>query len=132
LSDAAVQAELDVYNALIPEPGRLSATLFVELTSEDLLREWLPRLVGVERELELRFAGGSRARAVTEEQHAERLTREDITSTVHFIRFELTPEQVAALVAGERVVVAATHPACREETVLAPETVAELAADAAG
>jgi hypothetical protein len=130
LSDAAIQTELDVYNPLIPEPGELSATLFVELTSDELLREWLPRLVGIERELELRFEDGSSARSMAEEQHAERLTRDDITSTVHYVRFELTPPQMSALVAGLRIVLASTHPSYAEETVLTPETIAELAADA--
>jgi len=32
VSDEQIQKELDVYNALIPEPGELSATLFIELT----------------------------------------------------------------------------------------------------
>ncbi len=35
VSDEQIQKELDVYNALIPEPGELSATLFIELTGED-------------------------------------------------------------------------------------------------
>ena len=47
-TDDGIQQELDVYNPLIPEPGQLCATLFIELTSDDQMREWLPRLVGVE------------------------------------------------------------------------------------
>jgi hypothetical protein len=132
ISDEAVQSELDVYNPLIPEPGQLSATLFIELTSEEALREWLPRLVGIERMVEIRFPDGSTSRTVTEEQHASQLTRDDITSTVHYVRFELSAEQVAALSRPEPVIVAVTHPDYREEVELAPSTVAELAADAAG
>jgi len=59
LTDEAVQAELDTYNPLIPGPGQLSATLFVELTTKAELEEWLPKLVGVERAVELRVGGGS-------------------------------------------------------------------------
>src|SRR4051794_30744006 len=51
ISDEAIEAELRAYNPLIPEPGTLSATLFVELTSDELLREWLPKLVGIERSI---------------------------------------------------------------------------------
>src|SRR3954453_12803271 len=40
--DDAIQAELDVYNPLIPQPGELVATMFIELTSKDELQEWLP------------------------------------------------------------------------------------------
>ena len=41
-SDAQIEGELRAYNSLIPEPGMLVGTLFVELTSDELLREWLP------------------------------------------------------------------------------------------
>ena len=35
LSDEAIQVELDIYNRLLPAPGELSATLFIELTTDD-------------------------------------------------------------------------------------------------
>jgi hypothetical protein len=59
LSDEAIQVELDIYNRLLPQVGELSATLFIELTSDALLREWLPKLVGIERALGWRSAGRS-------------------------------------------------------------------------
>src|SRR5690349_23215292 len=49
LRDEQIAHEVDTYNALIPDEGELSATLLIELTSEAELREWLPRLVGVQR-----------------------------------------------------------------------------------
>lgn len=130
LRDDQVQAELDVYNPLIPEPGQLSATLFVELTSDTELREWLPKLVGIERAVELRI-GGRRVRCVPEESHDRQLTRDEVTASVHYIRFELTPEDVAAFDA-EPVVLAVDHPAYREETPLSEETNASLSRDLHG
>ena len=59
LSDAAIQTELDIYNRLLPDPGELSATLFIELTSDGSMREWLPRLVGIERALGVEVEVGS-------------------------------------------------------------------------
>ena len=56
-TDEQIQHELDVYNRLLPGPGELSATLFLELTSEEELRTWLPRLVGIERSVVLEFGG---------------------------------------------------------------------------
>lgn len=47
-TDAQILGELKVYNPLIPDPGELSATLFIELTDEASLREWLPKLVGID------------------------------------------------------------------------------------
>ena len=48
-SDEQIAHEVETYNQIIPDEGELSATLLLELTSEPALREWLPRLVGVER-----------------------------------------------------------------------------------
>ncbi|HAS13207.1 MAG TPA: hypothetical protein DCS55_22255, partial [Acidimicrobiaceae bacterium] len=57
-TDEAIEGELRVYNPLVPEPGELALTLFIELTSELALRDWLPRLVGIEKSLELRIGEG--------------------------------------------------------------------------
>src|SRR5688572_18912835 len=61
LTDEAIQHEVDTYNALIPEPGQLSATLFLELTSKMALVEWLPKLVGIERSVEVVIGAGEGA-----------------------------------------------------------------------
>jgi hypothetical protein len=126
-TDAGIQSELDTYNTLIPEPGQLSATMFIELTSELALRDWLPRLVGIERSLELRLPGHV-VKAVVEEQHAAQLTREDITSTVHYVRFELSNDQIAAFRTGP-VQLAVEHPALQVATILRDETRHELLRD---
>ena len=133
LTDEQIQTELDIYNPLIPEPGRLSATLFVELTSEEQLREWLPKLVGIERLLELWLGGdgGEAVRCVPEESHNEQLTRDEMTASVHYIRFELTPGEVEKFGAGP-VTLASVHPAYAEQTPLADQTHAELLADLRG
>ena len=46
ISEEGVLDELRAYNPLIPEPGQLCATIFIELTSDAAMREWLPKLVG--------------------------------------------------------------------------------------
>lgn len=128
LTDDGIQAELDAYNPLIPEPGQLCATMFIELTSDEAMREWLPKLVGIERSLVLRVADGSEVRAITDEDHAAQLTREHVTAAVHYVRFEFSAEQVDAAAAGP-ITLACEHPAYREEVVLSDVTVAELLAD---
>ena len=62
LTDAAIAHEVNTYNELIPDPGELSGTLFIELTSEALLREWLPKFVGIE--FHIAFELGARASGV--------------------------------------------------------------------
>jgi hypothetical protein len=130
-TDEQIQAELDTYNPLIPEPGELTATLFVELDSKDAMMEWLPKLVGIERSLKLRLPNGDIVAATPDEDHAAQLTREDITASVHYIRFRLPPEQVEAFARGQ-VVLAVAHPNYNAETILGDETQASLLADLRG
>jgi hypothetical protein len=134
ISDEAIETELRIYNPLIPEPGHLAATLFIELTSDEELREWLPRLVGIEHSVELRIGpegGVTTVRCLPDPDHERQLTREDVTSTVHYVHFELTPAQIEAFETGP-VRLAVDHPEYRHETVLGPETVAELLTDLRG
>ena len=132
-TDAQILDELRVYNPLIPDPGELSATLFLELTDEGALREWLPKLVGIERALVLRLKGSAaggeyEVRSLPEEGHAEQLTRDDVTASVHYIRFVLSPAQVEAFGSGP-VALASDHPAYEVEVELSAETRQELLGD---
>ena len=133
ITDEGIQTELDVYNPLIPAAGQVSATLFVELTDEAQLREWLPKLVGIETEVELRLGpdGGRRVRCTVDEDHLRQLTRDEITASVHYVRFELDPDEVDAFASGP-VVLALTHPAYAHEVVLGEDSRAELLADLRG
>jgi len=137
VTDEQIQHELDVYNPLIPQPGELSATLFIELTGEHLLRQWLPRLVGIERAVVLRLgaaaapgdgAGADVVRAVPEAAHEQALTREEITSSVHYLRFALDPGQVERFAASP-LTLAVDHPAYAEEAELPDEVRQELLGD---
>src|SRR5262245_5354053 len=129
LRDEQIEHEVATYNELIPEPGELSATLFIEITDTDALREWLPRLPGIQRHVAFDVAG-SEVRGV--EPDEERLTREDeITSTVHYLKFALSPERQDAFVAGP-VRLFVDHPAYQAETVLSDEQRSALAADFEG
>lgn len=131
ITDEAIETELRIYNPLVPEPGHLAATMFIELTSDDQLREWLPRLVGVERAVRLRLGSGADEVTVANDvdpDHEKQLTREEITASVHYISFSLTPDEVERFAAGP-VVLVVDHPAYRHEVQLGPDTVAELLGD---
>ena len=134
LSDEGIETELRVYNPLIPEPGHLSATLFIELTSEDLLREWLPKLVGIERSIVLGAGAGAARQPVrcrVDADHEAQLTREEITASVHYVRFALTPDQARRFREGPASL-ALVHEHYRHEAALGDQTRASLAADLAG
>ncbi len=128
VTDEDIQVELDTYNPMIPEPGQLCATVFLELTSDDQVREWLPKLVGIERSFVIVLDNGDRIPSITEEAHASQLTREEATAAVHYIRFEFTPDQVDAFAAG-RVRIEITHPEYLEAVELSDTTHAELLGD---
>jgi predicted AAA+ superfamily ATPase len=105
LRDEQIAHEIETYNELIPENGELSCTLFIELTDDEALRYWLPRLTDIERNIVF-VVGGEAIEA--REQDAERLTREDITSTVHYLKFSFTEAQRRAF-ADQPVAIVVNH-----------------------
>lgn len=128
MTDEAIFEELRAYNPLIPEQGQLCATLFIELTSDESMREWLRRLAGIERHVLLRLSDGSEVRAVPEEQHASQLTRSDVTSAVHYFRFEFDAVEIERFADGG-VSLVLDHPEYLEETSLSATTVSALLSD---
>jgi hypothetical protein len=104
LTDEQIQNELDTYNQLIPDPNELSGTLFVEIDDKERLYEWLPKLVGIQRAVSIWLHDGSSVPSVPEDEG--RLTREETTTTVHYLKFRFSPEQVDAFASGSaRIVV---------------------------
>jgi hypothetical protein len=134
-TDAGIQGELNVYNRLLPEPGELSATLFIELMTDEELHDWLPRLVGIETALAFEVPSGGDGvllvRSAPEATHAEQLTRATETSAVHYIRFPFSTREVAGFAAGP-VSLLADHPAYQHRTELTEATRAELLGDLEG
>jgi hypothetical protein len=130
-SDAQIETELEVYNPLVPEPGHLAATMFIELTGDALLREWLPKLVGIERSLQLAICEGPTTEwtaFIPDVGHDEQLTRTDITASVHYVHLALERRQIERF-AKEPVAIVIDHAAYQHSARLAPATVAELLTD---
>ena len=133
-TDEGIQTELDIYNPLIPEPGNLAATLFIELTADDEMREWLPKLVGIERHVVFRLGEGPDAdwvRCTVDPDHEKQLTRDEITAAVHYIHFSFSPNQIALLKSRPSALVV-DHPEYVFETPLTSDNITELAADLVG
>ncbi|MCS6816383.1 MAG: DUF3501 family protein [Blastocatellia bacterium] len=87
-----IQREIDIYNELIPGDNELSATMLIEIDDLDVLRQWLPKLVGIEEQIWLRIGDQPAIRALYEPGRS----KEDKTSTVHYVRFRLSPEEIRA------------------------------------
>ena len=113
VSDEGVLEELKAYNPLIPEAGQLCATVFIELVTDDQMREWLPKLVDIEKSIAIKLANGEVVKATVDEAHAEQLTRETVTAAVHYIRFQFTPQQVVEFAKGN-VQVISPSPNCSQ------------------
>ena len=122
--DADRSTRSTTYNELIPDDGELSGTLFIELTDDAKLREWLPKLVDIQHGVRFDLADGSHVDAVPQDE--ERLSREDVTATVHYLKFPFSPAQRDTLAAGPaRIVV--DHPDYHAVADLTDEQRTELA-----
>ena len=126
LSDEQIAKEVSTYNELIPDPGELSATLLIELTSEQQLREWLSKLVGIDRAISLGLGDGSvvEARSLDE----DRLTRDEVTAAVHFLRFAFNPAQIEVF-ASQPARLRSAHPEYSVDVELSAEVHEELVGD---
>ncbi len=126
---AEIEAELEAYNPLIPDGSNWKATFMIEFEDEDERRAALARLVGIEDRVWVRVDGHEERVWAIPDEDLER-TREEKTSSVHFLRFELPPEHAAAARAGAPVAVGIDHPEYSHRADPVPEAVrAALAAD---
>jgi len=128
--EAGIQDELDAYNPLIPDGSNLKATMLIEYEDVADRREALAKLKGIEDRVWVRVGDLPAVYAIADED-LDRET-EQKTSSVHFVRFELTPPMVAAFKAGRDIAIGADHPHYRAEIAALPEPVrAALLADLA-
>ena len=106
---AGIQDELDAYNPLIPDGSNWKATFMMEFPDEEERRQQLQKLIGVERHVWAQVADFARITPIADED-LERETEEK-TSSVHFLRFELTPDMATAVKQGAPVSIGIDHPA---------------------
>ncbi|MDH3525977.1 MAG: DUF3501 family protein [Gammaproteobacteria bacterium] len=104
---AGIEEELEVYNPLIPDGSNWKATFMIEEPDVDRRRQLLARLIGVEDRVWVSVAGHEPVYAIADED-LERDTEEK-TSSVHFLRFELTPAMVEAVRNGAAINVGIDH-----------------------
>jgi hypothetical protein len=104
---AGIQEELDAYNPLIPDGSNWKATFMVEFPDEVERKQALAKLIGIEDKIWIQINGHERVSPIADED-LERETEEK-TSSVHFLRFELTPEMVEAVKAGASISMGIDH-----------------------
>jgi hypothetical protein len=102
-----IQEELDAYNPLIPDGSNWKATFMVEFPDIDERKAMLQQLVGIEDKVWLQIGDLGRIAPIADED-LDRADQEK-TSAVHFLRFELSAEQVQALKDGAPLAAGIDH-----------------------
>lgn len=102
-----IQEEIDAYNPLIPDGTNWKATFMLEYDDEVIRRQRLAELIGIEKKVWVAVEGFDRVYPICNED-LERET-EDKTSSVHFMRFELSSEMVDALKKGASISAGIDH-----------------------
>lgn len=130
VDDEKVRFEVDTYNALIPGPGELSATLFIEIPDlvrmgQEQVRATVNRFQGLDREGVSLRVGAETLPARFEEGHSS----EEKMAAVHFVRFAVSAEAAARLEKGEPARLVVDHPHYKAEATLLPAVVQELLKD---
>ena len=122
-----IRGELEAYNPLVPDGSNWKATMMLEYPDADERRQRLAELKGVEDRVWVKIDGCDPVFAIADED----LEREndEKTSSVHFVRFELTPEMRACLKQGAGLTIGVDHPRYRATEQIAPETRQSLARD---
>jgi Protein of unknown function (DUF3501) len=119
-----IREEIETYNSLLPEPGELSATLFLEIEDQVRLREELLKFLGIDEAVFLKV-GNHSIHARFEEGHS----KEDKISAVQYVRFPFDKEALQAFIRGERTTLMIAHPNYKASVPLAPETRQSLIED---
>ena len=121
-----IREEIEVYNELIPAPGELSATLFLEIEDHTHLRDDLLKFLGIDEAVFLKV-GSHCIHARFEEGHS----KEDKISAVQYVKFPLPEPAIEAFVKGEKAELVIDHPNYQARALIEPNTRQSLAEDLA-
>ena len=122
-----IDEELSAYNPLIPDGHNWKATFMIEYDDVEERKQQLAKLIGIEKALYVQVEGFDRVHPIANED-LDRET-EDKTSSVHFVRFELSDAMISAVKHKAQVSVGIDHVNYHGQTILADEVRASLAGD---
>ena len=118
-----INEELEAYNPLIPDGSNWKATFMVEFPEIEERRAMLAQLVGIEDRVYVQIGDLDRTYAIADEDMDR--SDETKTSAVHFLRFELSPAEVAALKGGAPLTAGIDHDNCQVEIAPVPGNIRE-------
>jgi len=129
LDETKMATEVAVYNALLPHPGELSATLMIEIAEAAEIKPVLDKLLGIDtRDYVTMTVGPHVIVGDFETGHSDE--ERGKLSAVHFVRFAL-PREARERFATSEVALVIEHPNERARTVLSHETKRHLLEDLA-
>jgi len=127
--EAGIHDELDAYNPLIPDGRNFKATMLLEYPDAQDRKQKLAGLIGIEDKVWVQVEGCAKVYAIADED-LER-ENEEKTSSVHFLRFELTEEMARSAKHGAALSVGVNHPNYTTERQLADDERNALVSDLA-
>jgi hypothetical protein len=98
VNESKIQHELDVYNSLLPGKDELSATLFIEITAEEQIRDLLHKFMGLTEGQAVYLKIGDEKVLATFEEGREAA---DKISSVHYIRFQFNRQQIERMASAD-------------------------------
>ena len=121
-----IREEIETYNDLIPEPGELSATLFLEIEGQEHLRQQLMKFLGIDEAVLLKIGGRS-----IHARFEEGRSKEDKISAVQYVKFPMDEDALESFLRGERAELIINHANYHAAAPIEPETRKSLIDDLA-
>jgi hypothetical protein len=129
VDEGKIADEIEVYNDLLPAPGELAATMFIEIAEAAAIKPVLDALLGIDTRDYVRMEIGPHVVVGRfETGHSDEELGK--LSAVHFVRFAV-PQDARRSFAQAEVALVVEHPNEHARAVLSPETKASLAQDLA-
>ena len=122
-----IQEELDAYNPLIPDGDNWKATFMIEYEDVDERKLRLEELKNVEDLIWMQVDGFDKVYPIADEDMDRE--NETKTSSVHFVRFQLAPDMIAAAKNGADILAGCDHEAFKIEPFSIPENIADALRD---
>lgn len=127
VDEARIADEVEVYNALLPGPGELAATMLIEITEASQIKAVLDKLLGIDTREYVKLTIGAHV-VVGDFESGHSDEERGKLSAVHFVRFTL-PAEARRIFHEAEVALVVEHPNERARTVLADETKRALLQD---
>ena len=119
--------ELAAYNPLVPNGKKLTATLMFEINNPVTRAAFLGKVGGIEEKVFMKVEG-EKIQAVPEED-VDRTSAEGKASSVQFIHFKFTDDQIAKFKNSSEIEIGIDHAEYSHATKLAGVTIKSLSAD---